>query len=312
MTEKVESTEELVLDQENIEEEPIEIDGEEENLEEDQQDETEEDNETEDSETEIDDDSKENEESEDEEVTVSIGDEDSPPEEETKAAPAWVKELRKTNRELKKQLREKDEKLKAVSGATETQPVELGKRPSIEDFDYDTEKFEEELSNWFERKHKVEEHKAKVAQEQQAQEKQWQERLNSYEESKGNLKVRDYEEAEFNAQESLSTTQQGMIVQGAENPALVIYALGKNSNKLKEISKIKDPVKFAFTVAKLETQLKVQSKKRPSSKPEKTIKGSTGNSGTVDSQLERLRSEAEKTGDYSKVIAYKNKLKSKK
>jgi hypothetical protein len=34
-------------------------------------------------------------------------------------------------------------------------------------------------------------------------------------------------------------------------------------------------------------------------------------SGTVDSSLERLRADAAKTGDFTKVLAYKNQLKNK-
>ena len=103
--------------------------------------------------------------------------------------------------------------------------------------------------------------------------------------------------------DALSVTQQGIIVKGAQNAAVVIYALGKNSTKLKELSSITDPVKFAFAVANLEKDLKVTTRKAPPP-PEKTVTGSAPKSGVVDSQLERLRAEAEKTGNYSKVAQY--------
>jgi len=60
----------------------------------------------------------------------------------------------------------------------------------------------------------------------------------------------------------------------------------------------------------LETKLKVTSRKTAPA-PEKTIKGSGALSGSSDSQLERLREEAARTGDMSKVVAYKQKLKRK-
>jgi len=103
----------------------------------------------------------------------------------------------------------------------------------------------------------------------------------------------------------LNVTQQGVVIQGAENPALVIYALGKNPKKAKELASIADPVKFAFAIAKLETQLKVTGKRTPPP-PEKTVGGGTAPiRGAVDSNLERLREDAARTGDYSKVYAYK-------
>jgi len=69
-------------------------------------------------------------------------------------------------------------------------------------------------------------------------------------------------------------------------------------------------VKLATAIGKLETQLKVSSKKSPPP-PEKAIRGSGSGSGSVDSTLERLRAEAEKTGNMSKVIAYKQQLRKK-
>jgi len=68
-------------------------------------------------------------------------------------------------------------------------------------------------------------------------------------------------------------------------------------------------VKFAFAVAKLETNLKVTTRKA-SSRPEKKISGTARPSGSVDNTLERLRTDAEKTGDYSKVFQYKRQKKS--
>ncbi|MCY1427445.1 hypothetical protein D9M71_432910 [compost metagenome] len=99
-------------------------------------------------------------------------------------------------------------------------------------------------------------------------------------------------------------------MQGADNSALVVYALGKNAAKAKELAAIKDPVKFAFAIAKLETQLKVQAKKSAPA-PERTVSGSAPKSGAVDSSLERLREEAAKTGDYSKVTQYRKQQKEK-
>lgn len=131
--------------------------------------------------------------------------------------------------------------------------------------------------------------------------------MDNYNKAKTELKVKDFDDAEGFAQEVFSVTQQGVMLQGAENPALVIYALGKNPKKAKELASINDPVKFAFAVAKLETQLKVTNRKA-STAPEKIVTGTGRVSGTVDSVLERLREEAARTGNMDKVMAYKRKL----
>jgi desulfoferrodoxin (superoxide reductase-like protein) len=236
------------------------------------------------------------------EVVVAIG-EEAPPPEEKEHAPEWVRELRKNHRELQRKNRELEDQLKATTTA-ETKPAILGKKPSLEDFDYDTEKFEQELSKWYDRKRDTDKAAAEAEVAQKEQQKAWQTKLDSYGKLKGELKVKDFEDAEAAVQDTFNVTQQGIVLQGAENSALVIYALGKNPKKAAELATIKDPVKFAFAVAKLETQLKVTNRKAATA-PEKTVQGTGRVSGTVDSTLERLRAEAEKTGDMTKVMEYK-------
>ena len=241
-------------------------------------------------------------EGEPDEVVVSIGEEAPPPEEQTHA-PEWVRELRKTNRELQRQNRELQGKLQSTA-QTETKPVVLGKKPSLEDHDYDAEKFEEALTTWFERKRQADDVNAKHETEVMNQQKAWQSKLDGYGKAKAELKVKDFEDAEAVAQELFSVTQQGVVLQGADNPALVIYALGKNPKKAKELSEIKDPVKFAFAVAKLEKELKVTNRKA-APPPERVVSGTGRVSGAVDSTLERLRAEAERTGNMTKVVQYR-------
>jgi hypothetical protein len=242
------------------------------------------------------------------EVEVSIGDKPVQAEEPKQAAPAWVRELRRRERELQREVRELRAKAQAPQ-QDETKPPALGAKPKLEDHDYDAEKFEAALAAWFERKRQADEHAAKQKQAEEQQKQAWQARLDAYGKAKASLRVRDYDDAEASVTESLNVTQQGIIVSGAENPALVTYAIGKDPAKLKELAAISDPVKFAFAVAKLETQLKV-SQRKPAAAPEVIVKSTTRLAGgSHDQVLERLREEADKTGDLTKVIAYKAKLK---
>lgn len=237
-----------------------------------------------------------------EDVVISIG-EESPPQEEETRAPEWVRELRKANREKERKIRELEAKLNAT--VTETKPVALGKKPTLEDCDYDSEEYENKLTAWYEQKREYDAAEANAQAQRDAEAKAWQDKLDSYAKARASLKVRDYEDAEAVALDTFNVTQQGIVIQGSENPALLIYALGKNTARAKELASINDPVKFAFAVAKLETQLKVTNRKAAAS-PERTISTGGGRiSGSVDSTLDRLREEALKTGDLSKVIAYK-------
>jgi hypothetical protein len=107
----------------------------------------------------------------------------------------------------------------------------------------------------------------------------------------------------------LNDVQQAVIVKAADNPALVLYSLGKHPAKLAELSQITDPLKMAAAVARLEGGLKVMPKRKPP-EPEEIASGTASVSHGKDKELERLEKEAERTGDRTKLIAYKARQKS--
>jgi hypothetical protein len=231
------------------------------------------------------------------------------PEPEAERAPEWVRDLRKSHRELQRKVREYESR-EQTAPAQAAIPT-LSAKPKLEDHDYDTDRYETALESWYKQKDAVE--SAKRQQQQQAEEQQrtWQSKLDGYAKAKTELKVRDYEDAEATVQETLNVVQQGVVLQGAENPALVVYALGKNPKKAKELASISDPVKFAFAIAKLESQLKVTATRKPPPPERSAPAGNAPISGTTDSVLERLRVDAERTGDMTKVIAYRRQQRAK-
>lgn len=240
-------------------------------------------------------------EAEPEEVVVTIGEEESPPSEEVERAPEWVRELRKSNREKDRRIRELEEQAKTAKPAEKA--VEVGDKPSLESCEYDEAKFETELEQWHERKRVVADKERKKQADGEAAQKAWQAKLDTYGKQKSELKVKDYDEAEAIVLDAFNVTQQGIIVSGADNAAIVNYALSKNPARLKALASITDPVKFAFAVAKLETQMKVTPRKS-APVPETTVRGNARVSAGIDSTLERLRAEADRSGDRTKVAAY--------
>lgn len=240
------------------------------------------------------------------EVVVTIG-EESPPQEEQERAPEWVRELRKGNREKDRRIRELEEKLKAP--APSEQSVDVGAEPTLESAEYDEDRFKSEWKAWNKRQADRDEQERKKQEEGVKAQQAWQAKLDSYASAKTALKVKDYDDAEASAKDVLNVTQQGIILSGAENPAIVVYALGKNPKKAQELASITDPVKFAFAVAKLETQMKVTPRKT-APLPESTVRGNARVSAGIDSTLERLRAEADRTGDRSKVASYMRQQKS--
>jgi hypothetical protein len=178
------------------------------------------------------------EESDEDEVVISIG-EESPPQEEEVRAPAWVRELRKSNREKERKIRELEAKLNTT--ATETKPVALSAKPTLESCDYDSDEYEQKLAEWYEQKREYDAAEASVAAQRDAEAKAWQDKLDSYAKAKASLKVRDYDEAEATALDTFDVTQQGIVLQGSDNPALLIYAIGKTQSVQKNLPQLMTP-----------------------------------------------------------------------
>lgn len=249
-------------------------------------------------------------EDEEEDRVVTIGDPDPEEEKEHTEAPGWVKNVRKINRKLESESKLKDRKIAELeaklNGATEKKPVELGKEPTLESAGYDDRRFKEEYAAWTKRKLLVEAQEEEAKERVKARQASLQEKAQTYVNKKQEHGFRDFDEAEALVSTTLTPAQQQIIVERADDSALVVYALGKNTKKLDELAEVDDPIEFAVKMAKVEAQLKVRNKKAPA--PEKRVKAASGMTGSADRELERLRAEAEKSGDYSKVTAYKRKL----
>lgn len=238
------------------------------------------------------------------EVVIQVGDEEAPTSHEKEEAPEWVKELRRKNRELSKRNRELELNSQKPQ---EVKPV-LRQKPTLEGCDYDTERLEKELESWFSEKTTHEQSLKKIEDEAKAQNEDFQSKVATYNETKSKLKVANFDDLEEDAIKHLTVIQQGILIQGAKNPAVLVAALGANGGKLAaELSTIKDPVKFAFAAAELETKLKVTTRKPP--QPETTLKSGSPASAVNDLHLTKLEEEAERTGDRTKVIQYKRSLK---
>lgn len=260
-------------------------------------------------------------ENEDGPVTITLG--DAPPPgasdeegEEDEAAPAWVKEVRATNRELNRKLREQElelKKLKTPQPQQEPDAPTVGNKPTLEGCEYDEEAYETALTKWHDDKRKVEEYKTTRERKQQEREKENQQVLESYQASAAKLKVPDFKDAEQLVSITLSDVQKALILEGATNPATLVYALGNAPDKLKELAAITNPLKFTIAFAKLEEKVKV-TKRNDKPGPEGSIpkSGTTSRVNGVDKELERLEAEAEKTGDRTKIQAYKRSLRDKK
>lgn len=250
----------------------------------------------------------ENQSTEENDLVITIGEETLPEEKET---PKWVTETRRNNRELKKKVRALEAKLDEKSGPEIGKP---GEKPTYKSCEFDEDRYDQDLSNWHEKKRKYDENLSKRESDKKRETESWNEKLGGYNEKKTALapKLKNFDEIESITRDALNEVQQGLIVEVAENAPLVVYALGANPELLDKFSKIKSHPRFVAEMVKLEATLKME-KRKPDTKPEGKVESQGGTSlSSDDSQLEKLRAEAEKTGDYSEVTAYKNKMREKK
>jgi len=240
-------------------------------------------------------------------AVVTVGEEEAPPqEEEQNEAPEWVKDVRKQNRELQKKVKELERQTAVVE---ETKPTTLSKKPTLEDFDYDSEKYETALDGWHDEKIEVNKQQKVINDEQQKQTDAWNKTILDYSEAKKVTKIKNYDQAEAVVEQTLSIEQQAIILKGAKkNSVLLVAAIGSNPERAKQLASITDPIDFAFAVAEMGTKLKTHKRKAPNA--DTKVNGSESVAmGGSQKELDKLRTEAQKSGDFSKVTAYKKKLK---
>lgn len=243
-------------------------------------------------------------EAEDEEapLVVTFGD-DEPEEQEVAKAPEWVRELRRQNAEAKKRIRELEAEKNVVTGT-----VTIGPKPTLESCDYDPELFEHRLNTWVNENAKAEAAKDEQRRAEQAQQEAFERKVAAYNEAKAKLPVADFDDAEAVLIDTFDATQQGLLVKVAKQPAIFAYGLGKNPSRAKALAAIKDPVDFIAEAVRMEVEMKQQSGKRVPAPEKRVTGGGVAGAASTDSTLERLREEAARTGDYTKVNAYKRGL----
>ena len=243
------------------------------------------------------------------ELVVSIG-EEAPPQTEEQSAPGWVRDLRKQNRELTKRLKELE--------AKDKQPAQSAPppKPTFESCDWDEGKFADAVVEWNTAKRQADEVQANQQKLVDQAQEAWNAKVAAYSERKQALpaEVNDAESTVIDALVAQWGPEVGelrwkLIVDGADDPAMLMLALGKYPEKVKELAKIESLARFTMQAGKMEAAMKV-TKRTATVAPEKPMTGTAAvGVGGADATLERLRKEADKTGDRSAVVNYIRKQK---
>lgn len=203
---------------------------------------------------------------------------------------------------LRQQLRERDKRLSEVEKGQKQPEIVVGDEPTLEDpdVDWDPDKFKDKYSAWLERKRQVE---AKANEGQEAARKEqeaWQAELSRYAEKRKALPYRDVDDAEATVTAALSQAQQALIVKTANDPAKLIYALGKNPAKLAALAGVTDPVKFIAASVRLEGEVKM-AKRKPAAQPERIVQGAASMVNAGANDLEKAIDKAVAKNDFNEV-----------
>jgi hypothetical protein len=202
-----------------------------------------------------------------------------------------VKSLEREKKRLQKEL--DDMRKPAV------QEPELGAKPTLEDVDFDQDAYDQKLIEWTEAKRKSEKVKTESAKQAQAVQVEY---------AKAADKIAGYKQHEAVVVAELNDTQQGLLLQamGKDAPKLVA-ALAKNADRLDELASITNPVQFVMKIAELKEKVTVSRTNPDKPKPVERVRSDATASGGADKTLERLRVQAQKTGDYTAYHAAKRK-----
>jgi hypothetical protein len=239
-----------------------------------------------------------------EEVVITFADEG---DDETEATPL-VKKLRE-------QIRDRDRKLsqmrRAPAPANDADPEPtIPDRPrTLADFDYDEDRFSQAMDAHVEGKERHVEWRQREEKRKGERGAQEAEQARQIEQQRKALGVGDYDVKAGLVRERLTDAQMAILINGADNPAQMIYALGRSESRLDMLCGEDNLAKFAVMLGRMEKDIKVTKKSAPT--PESRVRGATASVaiGGSDKQLERLEKEAERTGDRSKLIQYRQTLK---
>lgn len=211
----------------------------------------------------------------DEEISLTEEDEDHV---DGQPAPQWVKDLRKSNREKDKKLRELSRQLEEIqTKPAETQQPQsdaIPPKPTLESCDYDEEAFDAALTDWHEKKGRAEQGKQQQQRQQQEIQERYNQRIAKHQERAAKLPVKDYAETEAIVRTELPSVHQSILIHAAdEGSELIAYALGKNPQLRQRVAAETDPIRAAFLLGQISKQVSLAPKARKAITPEPEVRG---------------------------------------
>jgi hypothetical protein len=234
----------------------------------------------------------------DKELEITFGDEAAPASAESdEGESSVIRELRERYREATREL----------SALRKTAPTPLLEDPGPEPvWEEDQERFEYDQDRWISHWRSWQTKKQTFEAAQRQQEEHTRTITAAYQAKRGELKIPGIEDAEKRVFEQVDDLTKNALIR-AGNPALVA-ALDRYPQKLANLSSITDPVELLLAIGEMRGKLIMAPKRRAAPEPEEIASGNARVTQGSDKTLERLEKEAEKTGDRTKLIQYRARL----
>lgn len=192
-----------------------------------------------------------------------------------------IREMRRELKARKRRIKELEQKQASVASAP--QADELGPRPTLEDAEYDEDRYAEELASWFDKKRQADDRVKEAEAKQQKIVQRFEQKRAAYDVEKAKLGVPDFEQSEETVKSAFNATGQGVILAVSKEPAKVIYALSRSPETMKQLLELADdPLLLAAEVVRFESRIKL-SPRKPSTEPERRVRGG----GSLDNPAKR-------------------------
>ena len=221
--------------------------------------------------------------------------------------PGWAKDLRQRNRDMAREL-------DGYRKQQAPKKVDVGARPTLDGCDYDEDKFATELESWHDRKRQNEQVETKAQEAERVANEQLRRAETSYRAKAAAVPVKNYQDAENAVTAALTPQLQAAMISYLDDAPKIVVALHKYPAMLAKVAAEPDAVRALMMMKDMEKRIKTDVVRKAPPPPEAdTIQRGSGSMASVpaDKELAKLEKEAERTGDRTKIIAFKRAQKQK-
>jgi len=212
---------------------------------------------------------------------------------------------------LRDEIRERDRRIHELNSGSKPEPaIEVGEEPTLEGCDWLEDKFKSEWSAWNKRKQDADRQQEEQGKAIEAAKQKMDAALTTYRGHASKLGVKDYDVVERDVASALPVALQNAIpLYFGDKGPLTVLALGRHPKLLAEIVALNDPVAQLLRIKEISMGVKGVQRKTPAPEKDSIIQGSAAVGSNANKELARLEKEADKSGDRTKLIEYRRKMK---